>query len=117
MQKEQSKKLIMDILTGLVIAGVLVVGYFAFRKTNVAVSDVVVSSTETADQVISAGAQVSETIKNLQDLKNAVQKSSAVFATPAFTSLQDFTVEIPSEAVGRTNPFIPTAWKLSQKSK
>ena len=117
MQKEQSKKLFMDILTGLVIAGVFVVGYFAFRKSDVAVSDIVAPATETADQVLSAGAQVSETIKNLKDLKSSVEKSSAVFATPAFTSLQDFTVEIPAEAVGRANPFIPTAWKLSQKSK
>lgn len=117
MQKEQTKKLIMDITTGLLIAGVLVVGYFAFKKNDVSVQNIIVPTTETADQVLAVGAQVSGTVQNLKDLKNAVEQSSAVFATPAFTNLQDFTTAIPSEPVGRANPFVPTTWKLSQKSK
>jgi uncharacterized membrane protein YeiB len=119
MQKEQNKKIIIDVVTGIVILGVLVVGYFAFRKTSptTTIPDIVVPSTETADQVVTVGMQVSGTVKDLKDLNNSVQQFAAVFGTQAFSNLQDFSAQVPPEPVGRANPFLPTDWKLSQKSK
>lgn len=107
----------MDITTGVVIIGVLVGAYFAFRTNDVAIPSIVVPSTETADAVVLVGAQVASTARDLRDLNRAVEKFSDVFATPAFASLQDFTISVDPEAVGRTNPFVPTDWKLIQKSK
>lgn len=117
MQKEQTKKLLMDAMTLLIVVAVLVVGYFAFRSNEVTVSGIVVPKTELANQVILARTQIDTTVQNLKNLQLSVASSSVVFETPAFTSLKDFSVQIPPEAVGRPDPFVPTAWKLSQKSK
>lgn len=116
MQKEQTKKLIMDIVTGAIIVGVLVGAYFVFRKKD-ATPVATVSASETADQVVAVGTQVASTIRDLKDLNRSVEKFAAVFSTPAFTGLQDFSATVAPEAVGRPNPFLPTDWKLRQKAK
>lgn len=117
MKKEQTKKLVMDAITAAVVLGVLVVGYFVFRSSDVTVAGIVVPKTELADQVIVVGSQIDATVASLKNLQNAVETSSAVFSASAFASLQDFSSPIAPEAVGRPDPFVPTTWKLSQKSK
>ncbi len=118
MQKEQIKKISGNIITVLIILAVLVVGYFSFVKqdTTTAPSTAAPSSSETADQVVLASSQVDVTIKSLRDLNNAVEKSM-VFGAPAFTALQDLSVPLTQEPIGgRPDPFVPTAWKISQTS-
>ena len=118
MQKEQIKKISGNIITVLIILAVFVVGYFSFVKqdTTAGPSVAAPSSSETADQVVLANSQVDVTIKSLRDLNNAVEKSM-VLDTPAFTALQDLSVPVTQEPVGgRSDPFVPTAWKLSQTS-
>ena len=38
---------------------------------------------------------------------SALNLDAAILKDPVFTSLQDFSQEIPSEPSGRTNPFVP----------
>jgi hypothetical protein len=116
MQKQQTKKIIMDVITGVIVAGVFVVGYFAFKKNDVAPADILTLPTDIADQVVAVGSKVDGTIRDLKDLNRSVEKFSAVFKTPAFTSLQDFSATIAPETIGRPNPFLPTDWKLMQKT-
>lgn len=117
MPKDQTKKILIDIVTGLVLAGVLIAAYFAFSSSKTIIPGIVKSSTATADKVVTTGAEVADTVQNLKDLNRSVAKFSAVFELPAFASLQDFSVDIVPEAVGRSNPFLPTDWKLAQKAK
>lgn len=43
----------------------------------------------------------------LLDKLNSIKLDQSLFASPAFQSLKDSSVSIPSEAVGRGNPFAP----------
>lgn len=117
MQKEQIKKILIDLITASVVVAVLVIGYYVFFKKNTVSQVVVGSSTEVADQVVLVGSQIANTARSLRDLRSSVEKTSAVLSTPAFTSLQDFSVEVSPEPIGRANPFLPTDWKIVQLSK
>lgn len=37
----------------------------------------------------------------------SIQLSTAIFSNPAFQSLQDYSVALPSESAGKANPFAP----------
>lgn len=115
MQKEKTKSILVNILTVVVLGGVLVVGYFVFVKKDTAFTDKIASIAKIAQDTASIGAEIDYTVRDLGDLERAVSGSRLIFDLPAFKSLQDFTVAIPSEAVGRPNPFVITAWKLKMK--
>ena len=114
MQKEQTKKILMDVITGIIIVAVLVIGYYVFVKKDTTSQGIIESTTAAADQVVLVGSQIANTVRSLKDLRSSVEKTSAVFIMPAFASLQDFSVEVLSEPIGRANPFVPTDWKLRQ---
>lgn len=114
MQKEQTKKILMDVITGIIIVAVLVIGYYVFVKKDTTSQGIIESPTAAADQVVLVGSQIANTVRSLKDLRSSVEKTSAVFSMPAFASLQDFSVEVLSEPIGRANPFVPTDWKLRQ---
>ena len=116
-QQNKTKKMITDGLTIAVVIGVFIAGYYAFKGADVTESGVVTQKTEIADQVVQAGVEVDNTIRNLKNLQDSVAASSVVFATPSFMSLQDLSTKISPEKVGRLDPFVPTSWKLAQKSK
>lgn len=117
MQKGKTKKILIDIITGAVVIGVIVVGYFAFKSNQPVISDGIIGgpSAGIADQVVVVGAQVAGTVRDLSDLRQAVEQSVTVFNLPAFSSLQDFSAQVTPEPVGRPNPFLPTDWKLRQQ--
>ena len=50
-----------------------------------------------------SGADVLTALVNLQ----AVKLDNAIFSNPVFVSLTDFGVDIPTQPVGRVNPFAP----------
>jgi uncharacterized protein YpmB len=52
-------------------------------------------------QVKAIGADIVKTYADLQ----SVTLDEKLFSNPAYTNLTDFGVEIPSQAVGRVNPF------------
>lgn len=119
MQQEQIKSLLVNIMTAVVVIGVLVAGYFVFIKKDTAITSSVTSITSVAriaEETASIGAEIDYTVKDLKDLTRAVASSTVIFDLPEFQKLQDFSVTVPAETVGRDNPFIPTAWKLKMKA-
>ncbi len=117
MEQQKTKKMITDALTIAVVIGVFITGYYVFKGADVTESGIVTQKTEIADQVVQAGVEVDTTIRNLKNLQSSVVASSVVFAAPSFMSLQDLSTKITPEKVGRPDPFVPTSWKLAQKSK
>lgn len=101
----------MNIGTGIVAVGVLVVGYWMFVKNQNTTSPRGEETTKATEQTIVAGTDLARTIKELSDLNSAVLSSVGIFRTQSFRELKDFSVEIPEEPLGRDNPFVPTEWK------
>ena len=116
MSREQIKTLLVNITTAAIAIGVLVVGYFVFLKKETPVVDSVPSIAAIVEETASIGAEIDETVSGLGDLERAVAGATIIFDMPAFKNLQNFSVEIPVEATGRPNPFVPTAWKLKMKT-
>lgn len=118
MSQEQIKNLLVNIATGAIVVGIIFAGYFVFKsKQPVVVSDGVNISPETnAAETVVIGVEIARTVMGLQDLKNSVESSATVFGMPAFKNLQDFSVAVPPEAIGRIDPFVPTDWKIRAKA-
>lgn len=113
MQNEQTKSLLVNIITGVVVIGVLTAGYFVFTGQSQvpAVTSAITSVGQVASETASIGNEIESTVRDLEDLQNAVASSAILFSTPAFQNLQDFTAAVPFESIGRTNPFLVTNWK------
>lgn len=105
-------------MTVAVVAGFLYAGYTVFLKSNEPSSTAVpeLSVAKIAEETAVVGVEIDRTVRNLKDLEHAVASSKLIFDLPAFQNLQDFSVAIPEESLGRTNPFVPTAWKLKMKA-
>lgn len=101
----------MNIGTGIVVVGVIVVGYWMFARNQSAVTPKGEGIAKATEQTIVAGTDLARTIKELSDLNSAVLSSVGIFNTPSFRELKDFSVEVPAEPLGRDNPFVPTEWK------
>lgn len=114
MKQEQIKTLLINIITGVIVVAVLVVGYFVFTKDKSAVLGVVPSmSTETvAETTALIGTKIEGTVLGLKKLHVAVEEAATVFDMMAFKNLTDFSVGIPNQKIGRENPFVPTEWKF-----
>lgn len=117
MQQEQIKKIIVNGLAVLVIVGVVVTGYRSFTggKTEDTTTPDMSVVGQVAEETRLIGAEIDRTVSELRGLDNALESSVAIFDLPAFTNLQDFSVPISGEPVGRDNPFVPTLWKLQMK--
>ncbi len=117
MNPQKTKIPVKNIAIGSVLIGVLIITYFVFKKvTQVNTSSdgaVVVDSVQTADVV---EAKVIRTVRELNDLKSAVEINAAVFSSTAFRVLEDFSVVVPTELVGRENPFVITEWRIKIKA-
>ena len=116
MQQEQIKTLIVNIFTGAVVVGVFVVGYFVLFKKETEVVTSIQSVARIAEQTASIGVEIDATVKDLTELSDAISRSKVFFEWPAFSNLENFTVTVPSEEIGRVNPFLPTVWKLKMKA-
>lgn len=120
MKQEQTKAVVVNILTAVVLMGVLVAGYFVFMKKEIPVVDSVASTVaevaKIAEETALIGTEIDFTVRDLGELASAVASSNVIFDLPAFKNLRDFSVSIPTETVGRTNPFTPTEWKLKLKA-
>ena len=86
-----------------VLAGVIVIllGYVYFTYFASSTAPILTSS----DQSVTLSQNLLVTLQNLHTIK----LDSSIFSDPAFLSLSDFGVTIPTENVGRRNPFAPSA--------
>lgn len=116
MQQEQIKALIVNIFTGAVVVGVFVAGYFVFVKKDTEIVTSVVSVARIAEQTASVGVEIDATKRDLKELSDAIAKSKVFFELPEFSNLENFTVSVPKEEIGRENPFLPTTWKIKMKA-
>lgn len=110
----ETKSLIMNIVTGALVLIVVIVGYFVFVRNKEVVSEIVAPS-EVTDETIMVGTEINKTFKDLDELKVAVEHTREMLDLPEFKTLNDFSVAIPVEKVGRVNPFIPASWKAVKK--
>lgn len=118
MQQEQIKKIIINGLAVLVIVGVVVTGYSSFiggNTDNITTPDISVVG-QVAEETRFIGAEIDRTVSELRGLDSALESSVAIFDLSAFMNLQDFSVPIFEEPVGRDNPFVPTSWKAQMKA-
>ncbi len=117
MNSQKTKALIKNIVMSAVLIGVLIIAYIVFKKdtevNTLSGGAVAVDSVFTPDVV---EARVTRTVTELNELKSAIASMIAIFSTPVFRSLEDFSVSIPEEPVGRENPFVITEWKIKTKA-
>lgn len=98
--------LIKNILIVAVVAGVGFVGYNYLSRDPAGDTLVTVSGDGTSQM----GAQVLSALNQLQQLK----LDESVFSDKTFKSLKDFSRPLPTESVGRLNPFAPIGVEVSK---
>lgn len=107
------KKSLRNLLIFLGIALLLLVGYFAFFKTNSAPAQTgPLASTNRASTTTplaaSQGATTGNQLLALLGRVSTLTLNDDIFANPAFDMLQDISIVLPPiEARGRRNPFAP----------
>lgn len=119
MEREQTKNILVNILTVAIALGVLIAGYIVFIKKDSAGTSSTPSApsvAKIAEETAFIGTEIDYTLRDLGDLERAVASSSIIFDLPAFKNLQDFTITVPSEAIGRPNPFIVPDWKIKMRA-
>ncbi len=119
MNPQKTKILVKNVAVGVGIIGVLIVAYIMFVKKNDVPTgefSVDVTSTETVTTPYVVEAKVMRTVRELSELNRAVASTIAIFRTPIFQSLENFSVVVPEEPVGSKNPFVATEWKLKLKA-
>lgn len=120
MNSKSSKSIIVNIITVILVLGVLALGYVTFMKGNVTTSVGTASQTnlsvlpDSSTNTLTTSLRVAQTAKDLKELSRSVEESSILFnSKKAFQDLVDFSVSIPSEPAGRENPFVKTSWRLN----
>ncbi len=102
MQKPPSKK---PLIITIVVILIAVAGYFAYTGLP---NDDAISSTETIDATASNDASIaSKRVLDLLAVIKSLNIDTKIFTDPVFQSLIDHTVLIPSQNIGRPNPFSP----------
>lgn len=95
--ESQKNSLFIPVLV--ILAVLIIVGYFFFSRGN---SDAVLESQiKTADEVIGK-----DLLLSLLKLKT-IKLDDSLFKDKVFLSLQDWTIELVPQPVGRNNPFLP----------
>ena len=87
-----------NIITGIVILAVLVGGYFLYNNFTNAPPPLIISD---------SSQQAGQDILNLLASFQTISIDPAVFGSPLFQNLKDYTIILPQESQGRLNPFAP----------
>ncbi len=85
------------LLAGGILVVILGLGYYLFASSGAPAPLTTTDSTTTVSQ------QLLVTLSNLQ----TIELNGAVFTDPTFVSLNNFGTTIPTQPVGRANPFAP----------
>lgn len=114
---KKTTSIFVNIITGVLLIGILALGYFTFFNTNTPVAPDIATGDATlalpADEIVATSLQVSETAEKLSMLSRSVASSTEILNTQAFQSLTDFSTVVPEEPVGREFPFSKTSWRLT----
>ena len=87
------------LIIGALVALLVVYGIWMYSGSGTTQAPLTAEPTSSS----AAGADLLIALTNLQ----AVKLDSSIFLDPVFRSLSDFGVDIPSQPVGRSNPFSP----------
>lgn len=115
----ETKSFVMNITTGVLVVALLGTGYFVFLKTGTTPAPSATPSSSVAlvaQQTSSIGADIENTVQSLKNLSQAVENATVIFDLPSFKNLQDFSVPVPTDTIGRDNPFVPSDWKIKLKA-
>lgn len=112
MQTPSIKRLVINILIVVVVAGIFFAAYMFFVKEKNVPADGSVVLENNENQAILIGTEISNTLKELRDLQLSISASKNIFGMSMFKSLHDFSVAVPKEEVKRENPFLPPQWKV-----
>jgi len=93
--KPTSKKPIFVVIAIAILGAIVYFYYLGGSSSN--------SSTDSDPQASAEASRVLALLNQIQGLRI----DSSLFSSAAFKSLQDFTVAIPTDDVGRVNPFAP----------
>jgi flagellar basal body-associated protein FliL len=80
---------------------VAIVAYFIYSGSSTN------SSSGTIQANSDATGQLGQQVLSLLNQVNSLQINTALFTSQAYTSLKDFSVTIPTQNIGRANPFAP----------
>jgi hypothetical protein len=83
---------------------VCAVGYYFYTTSNAPVSS---DSSLTLTTTSGGGGSVGSDVLSLLSEIKSLNIDTSFFQTPVYESLTDFSVTIPSEPVGKSNPFLP----------
>ena len=97
-QPPKKKSNVVPIVILVIILGVI--GYFYISNRN---SNELLLQVQTKDSSEIIGKDLLAALSRL----NAIKLDDKLFRDPMFNSLQDFSVEIVAQPVGRDNPFLP----------
>lgn len=115
MNSPQTKKTLINIAIAIAALGVAFGAYWMFFRGDSSLEDA--PSAEDLVQTVVVAEEVARTMRELQTLKTSVAESVALFGTPAFKNLEDFSQVVSEEPVGRANPFTPTEWKIKKEAE
>lgn len=80
-------------------------GYvFATQPSTTTAQGLLTTTTPGSEVTGVAGRQVISLLNQL----NVINFDTSLFKNPVYQSLQDFTVDVGAQGVGRANPFLPT---------
>ena len=116
MEQAQIKTIAANVITGGIIIGIIVVGYYVLVKKSIPKLNEVNTVAQIANETAAIGSEIDKTVKDLKDLDRAVETSAIIFELPEFMNLENFSAAVPVETVGRKNPFVATEWKLKIKA-
>ena len=105
------------IIAGIILAILLVAGYFYTTRERINDTDLLVGIPITSEQEIDG-----DLLSTLRELKR-LRLDESIFSNPSFVSLTDQSKPLPSQTSGRINPFaplealIPTTFASSSPSR
>ncbi len=88
------------IIVGIII--VALIAYFYYEGSKPAANSVLVSSAADID-----AQQVGVRVLNLLNQIQSLRIDTTLFSDPSYQTLRDYSVAIPQQNVGRSNPFAP----------
>ena len=96
--KNQTSSRLPEIVAILLV--VVAIGYYFYSGSG---SN---SSTSTSFVVSNATSSVGEDVLNLLNQIHSLKIDPSLFQSPVYQSLTDFTVTVPPEPIGKSNPFV-----------
>ncbi len=101
-QPSSNKK---TIIIGVIIVVVLAGGWYFYGRggSSASTSQLVSSSSDVNPATGVVGANVLDVLNSV----SSINIDTSFFSTPAYQSLVDYSIAVPSQPVGRANPFAP----------